>query len=30
MRGNGYVIKQAPLPGTGWGKDELLTLNLQG
>ena len=30
MRGNGYVVKQAPLPGAGWGKDEILTLNLQG
>jgi cell division protein FtsI (penicillin-binding protein 3) len=30
MRGNGYVIKQAPAPGAGWGKDEILTLNLQG
>jgi cell division protein FtsI (penicillin-binding protein 3) len=30
MRGNGYVVKQSPVPGAGWGKDELLTLNLQG
>lgn len=30
MRGNGYVVKQSPAGGGGWGKDEMLTLNLQG
>jgi cell division protein FtsI (penicillin-binding protein 3) len=30
MRGNGYVVKQSPLPGAVWSKDEMLTLNLQG
>lgn len=30
MRGNGYVVKQSPAPGGGWGRGETLTLNLQG
>ncbi|HTM09189.1 MAG TPA: penicillin-binding protein [Verrucomicrobiae bacterium] len=30
MRGNGYVVKQSPVPGAAWGKDGTLTLNLQG
>lgn len=30
MRGNGYVVKQLPVPGAAWGKDGTLTLNLQG
>jgi cell division protein FtsI (penicillin-binding protein 3) len=30
MRGNGYVVKQSPLPGAAWGKDATLILNLQG
>ena len=30
MRGNGYVVKQLPVPGAAWGKDGMLTLNLQG
>jgi cell division protein FtsI (penicillin-binding protein 3) len=30
MRGNGYVVKQSPAAGGGWGKDDVLTLNLQG
>ncbi len=30
MRGNGYVVKQSPAPGTAWGKSEVLTLKLQG
>jgi cell division protein FtsI (penicillin-binding protein 3) len=30
MRGNGYVVKQSPAPGAGWGKNEILSLNLQG
>ncbi|HEY6200012.1 MAG TPA: penicillin-binding protein, partial [Candidatus Binatia bacterium] len=30
MRGNGYVVKQSPLPGSSWNKNETLTLSLQG
>jgi cell division protein FtsI (penicillin-binding protein 3) len=30
MRGNGYVVRQAPMPGAVWSKDGMLTLNLQG
>ncbi|MGH7772596.1 MAG: penicillin-binding protein, partial [Candidatus Binatia bacterium] len=30
IRGNGYVVKQSPAPGSVWGKGEKLTLNLQG
>jgi cell division protein FtsI (penicillin-binding protein 3) len=30
MRGNGYVVKQSPLPGAAWNKNGTLTLNLQG
>lgn len=30
MRGNGYVVKQSPAPGKTWGKEETLTLELQG
>ena len=30
MRGNGYVVKQSPLPGSSWNKNGTLTLNLQG
>jgi cell division protein FtsI (penicillin-binding protein 3) len=30
MRGSGYVVRQSPAPGAAWGKDAMLTLNLQG
>jgi cell division protein FtsI (penicillin-binding protein 3) len=30
MRGNGYVVKQLPLPGGRWNEEEILVLNLQG
>jgi len=30
LRGNGYVVNQSPTAGAGWGKGEVLTLNLQG
>src|SRR5581483_408314 len=30
MHGNGYVVKQSPLPGAAWNKNGTLTLNLQG
>jgi hypothetical protein len=30
MRGNGYVVKQLPLPGGRWNEEEVLVLNLQG
>lgn len=30
MRGNGYVVKQLPLPGDRWNEEEVLVLNLQG
>lgn len=30
LRGNGYVVKQSPAPGSAWGKTDKLTLNLAG
>lgn len=30
LRGNGYVVKQSPLAGSGWGETDRLTLKLQG
>ncbi len=30
MRGNGYVVKQSPAARRAWGKNETLTLELQG
>ena len=30
MRGNGYVVKQAPLAGQRWNEEEVLILSLQG
>ncbi len=30
IRGSGYVVKQSPSPGAAWGKNDTLTLNLQG
>jgi beta-lactam-binding protein with PASTA domain len=30
MRGNGYVVKQSPAPGSRWDDENVLLLNLQG
>ncbi len=30
MYGNGYVVKQSPVPGAAWEKNAMLRLNLQG
>jgi hypothetical protein len=30
LHGNGYVVKQSPAAGRAWGKNETLTLELQG
>ena len=30
MRGNGYVVKQSPVPGVAWETSETLTLNFRG
>jgi cell division protein FtsI (penicillin-binding protein 3) len=30
MHGNGYVIRQSPVPGQRWSEEDILVLNLQG
>jgi cell division protein FtsI (penicillin-binding protein 3) len=30
MHGNGYVVRQSPVPGGRWSEEEVLVLNLQG
>lgn len=30
MQGNGYVVRQSPVPGSSWGSDGVLLLKLEG